>query len=159
MDKKTAEKGEVMQNLIGNLLGTLVAYEHCAGVVNRICHEMKMNGSQFMVLNYIYEKGRSMGDIAFMLGVAKPNATPIVHALEEQGYIERNKDENDGRMMIITETEKGRACHDAIFKEIINVVGSELRMMNLSELRKANNALGLLREIADELLDPKRYKY
>lgn len=158
MEKKTGEKSALIESLIGNILETLVAYEHCAGVVNRVCHEMKLSDSQFMILNYVYDGGKSMGDIAYMLGVAKPNATPVVHTLETLGYIRRDQDKNDRRMMIITMTPEGKECHDVIYARLVEVIGHELGSLNMSVVRKANSAVAVLKDVAGGLMAPQRYK-
>ncbi len=47
-------------------------------------------------------------DISDILGIRRPIITRTIHAMERDGYISKIPSEDDGRIMYLTATEKGR---------------------------------------------------
>ena len=63
----------------------------------------------------------SMSQIATRLDISKPNVTPIIDRLIQDGYVARTANEKDRRIINITATEKG--------KKLISTIRSDMRKM------------------------------
>ena len=60
-------------------------------------HNMPM--SQVQMLAMLGENGAlSVSEISKRLGIAKPNITPLIDRLIDEGFVERRRDENDRRV-------------------------------------------------------------
>jgi DNA-binding MarR family transcriptional regulator len=66
--------------------------------------------SQAMVLQALHKGGGSlrMGDVASLLGVVQSTATRLVEPLVEQECVRRERAPDDGRVVLIALTSKGR---------------------------------------------------
>lgn len=53
-------------------------------------------------------KEKTMSDMAKAMGISKPNLTPIIDRLIEDGYVERKEGHKDRRKLLIYLTEKGQ---------------------------------------------------
>lgn len=72
-----------------------------------------LNHSQYvilMILNYADLTGEKVisTDLAYILGREKHTITPLVESLVKAGYIRRNGDPGDRRLIVLTLTEAGR---------------------------------------------------
>src|ERR1700743_1485699 len=66
-------------------------------------------GPRLSALSVIVFNGPiTLGDLAKAEQVRPPTMTRIVHALEEQGFITKTKNEQDGRVIHISATVKGK---------------------------------------------------
>ena len=64
-----------------------------------------------MILFQLHRDGRiSQKELAQKLNVSAPSITSMIQKMEKSGYIVRNVDEKDQRMMRLDLTEKGQAC-------------------------------------------------
>ncbi|MDQ4052498.1 MAG: MarR family transcriptional regulator [Actinomycetota bacterium] len=62
------------------------------------------------VLGVLYRKGElTLGELAAFERVQPPSMTRTVKCLEEGGYLVRRPHESDGRQVLVTLTEQGRA--------------------------------------------------
>lgn len=82
------------------------------------------------VLGSLKRRGtQSMSDIGKCLSMPKPHVTVIVDKLIEEGYVERQSDPKDRRIINILLTEKGSADFESI-----KLAVSETLKIKLSEL-------------------------
>jgi len=97
-DKYFARLEEVFQEMIRRLHGEM-AYRMVSGIT----------GSQFFVLKKIQGKGRmTVTEVADALGVSLSAITALVDRLVKSGFVVRNRDEQDRRLVWLEATEKGR---------------------------------------------------
>ncbi|MDR3558206.1 MAG: MarR family transcriptional regulator [Candidatus Pacebacteria bacterium] len=75
----------------------------------------------------------SMKDIADMLHIAGPTATPIVDRLVEKGELVRAEDPNDRRIVRLSLTETGKKVLKAGMKESIIAMNQLLSVLNEKE--------------------------
>ena len=89
-------------------LGILGMTAHKIGKLAQTMYaEYDLNKSQSMILFQLHRDGRiSQKELAQKLNVSAPSIT----SMEKSGYIVRNVDEKDQRMMRLDLTEKGQAC-------------------------------------------------
>lgn len=50
----------------------------------------------------------SLSELAAALGITRPSATTAVNKLERKGFVEKRRDERDGRMVYVSLTKEGR---------------------------------------------------
>lgn len=100
-------------------LGLLGMTAHKLGRLAQTMYaEYDLNKSQSMILFQLDRDGRiSQKELAEKLNVSAPSVTSMIQKMEKAGYIVRNVDEKDQRMMRLDLSEKGKACIDYV-KEI-----------------------------------------
>ena len=93
-------------------LGILGMTTHKIGKLAQTMYaEYDLNKSQSMILFQLHRDGRiSQKELAQKLNVSAPSITSMIQKMEKSGYIVRNVDEKDQRMMRLDLTEKGQAC-------------------------------------------------
>jgi DNA-binding MarR family transcriptional regulator len=94
------------------------------------------------------EDGRSMSDLAAVLGVQPPTVTKMISRLAAQDYVERRSSAGDGRQQLVFLTERGRraiSTIDKVWKRIEKEALSEIDDRDRKRLRK------LLRQVARNL--------
>lgn len=96
-----------------------------------IKHQSITPGGMF-VLGTLKRNGvQSMSDIGKCLAMPKPHVTVIVDKLIEEGYVERQNDPNDRRIVNISMTEKGFE----VFQEIKTILAEnmKIKLLKLTE--------------------------
>lgn len=69
-----------------------------------------MSDGQFAVLAALWMHGpHTLGDLAERERVSSPSMNRTVNCLQESGYVMRSADESDGRKVVISLTDDGRA--------------------------------------------------
>ncbi len=72
-----------------------------------------MSDGQFAVLAALWTHGpHTLGELADRERVSAPSMNRTVNCLQESGYIVRSADETDGRKVVISLTDEGRAVVD-----------------------------------------------
>jgi DNA-binding MarR family transcriptional regulator len=72
-----------------------------------------MSDGQFAVLAALFVHGpHTLGELAERERVSAPSMNRTVNCLQEPGYITRSADESDGRKVVISLTDQGRAVVD-----------------------------------------------
>ena len=94
------------------ILGLLGMVSHRAkNTAKDMYQEFDMNRSSAGVLFMLHKrKTMSQKELAKRLNVTAPSITSMIQKMEKSGYIVRNVDEKDQRMMRLDLTEKGQAC-------------------------------------------------
>lgn len=76
----------------------------------------------------------SMSDIGKFLSMPKPHITVIVDRLIDEGYVERQSDAHDRRIVNILITEKGLKDFEEIKLAVSETLKSKLVLLNENEL-------------------------
>ena len=98
--------------------------------------------SHVQVLAMLQDVGTmSVSEISRRLGIAKPNITPLVDRLYESGYVDRQHDENDRRVVNIVLLEAGKEKLDAIRATISRQIQVQSDGLSVSEFRELNESL------------------
>ncbi|MET3059734.1 MarR family transcriptional regulator [Serratia marcescens] len=97
-------------------LGEQLCYSiHSASLAIRrlykpLLDEMGVTYPQYLVLNVLWEQGgQSIGQIGDTLMLETSTLTPLLKRLENEGFIRRERSQDDERKVLITLTEKGKA--------------------------------------------------
>lgn len=103
---------------------------------------------QFHALLAIKEKPLTMGELCEALGVASSTATELVDRMEQNGLVERLRDQEDRRVVRIKLLEHGKEVfekvarrREAFLAEALDKLPHENAAMLLSLLRKLHWAL------------------
>lgn len=84
-------------------------------------------------------KGIPLGELADRLLVTGGNITGIIDRLERDGYVHRERDKNDRRVVRALLTEKGFELYKSLlprYKEIINRINSALTFPERKQLQQ-----------------------
>ena len=105
------------------------------------------------VLGSLKRHGRlSMSDIGKCLSMPKPHVTVIVDKLIEEGYVERQSDPKDRRIINILLTEKGLQDFENIKQEISENLKIKLSKLNNEEQEILAEASEKVKEILISIL-------
>lgn len=75
--------------------------------------KLDLTYTQYIVMMVLWEEGQTNEKTLCETLCLKSNTvTPLLKKLQDKGYIEKAKDSNDGRNLVITLTEAGRALQE-----------------------------------------------
>ncbi len=75
--------------------------------------ELDLTYTQYIVMMVLWEEGQTNEKLLCETLCLKSNTvTPLLKKLQDKGYIEKTKDANDGRNLVITLTEVGKALQE-----------------------------------------------
>ena len=98
--------------------------------------------SHVQVLAMLQDVGTmSVSEISRRLGIAKPNITPLVDRLFECGYVDRQHDESDRRVVNIVLLPAGEEKLAAIRSTISGQILKQVDHLSVSEFRELNDSL------------------
>ena len=108
--------------------------------------------SHVQVLAMLQDVGTmSVSEISRRLGIAKPNITPLVDRLFESGYVDRQHDENDRRVVNIVLLPAGEEKLSAIRTTISRQIQGQVENISVSEFRELNESLSSIVRILASL--------
>ncbi len=108
--------------------------------------------SHVQVLAMLQDVGTmSVSEISRRLGIAKPNITPLVDRLFECGYVDRQHDENDRRVVNIVLLPAGEEKLAAIRSTISSQIVKQADRLSASEMRELNDSLSSVVRILGSL--------
>ncbi|MGB7337045.1 MAG: MarR family transcriptional regulator [Salaquimonas sp.] len=97
-----------------------------AGRMNALCQQLldpyDLSLPQWVILSCLWRDGElTVGALADLVGTGFPASSRIVDRMADRGLLVRRKDKLDGRVIVVTLTDKGRALdHLADFHDRIN---------------------------------------
>lgn len=116
-------------------------------------HHSSITPGGMFVLGSLKRNGTlSMSDIGKCLAMPKPHITVIVDKLIEEGYVERQSDPNDRRVVNILLTKKGLKDFESIKSTISKNLKVKLSTLNDQELEILAIASKQVREILVSIL-------
>ena len=108
--------------------------------------------SHVQVLAMLQDAGTmSVSEISRRLGIAKPNITPLVDRLYEAGYVDRQHDENDRRVVNIVLLPAGAEKLAAIRATIARQIQVQAEDLSVSEFRELSDSLSSVVRILSSL--------
>ena len=108
--------------------------------------------SHVQVLAMLQDAGTmSVSEISRRLGIAKPNITPLVDRLFESGYVDRQHDVNDRRVVNIVLLPAGEEKLAAIRATIARQIQVQSEDLSVTEFRELNDSLASLVRILSSL--------
>jgi DNA-binding MarR family transcriptional regulator len=112
--------------------------------------ELRATTGQVRLLRILVTRERcTMQELADLLDVAPPTATSMIKRLLAQGFVERLRDEQDWRVVLVLPTERGKravAVYDAYRRANLQ---RRLAHLHSEELARLRAALPILRQIIE----------
>ena len=89
------------------------AARHVTGLYTPVLKPLGLTYTQYIVFLVLWERdGQPVGEIGERLLLDNGTLSPLLKKLEQAGYIRRERSREDGRVVVITLTEAGRALQD-----------------------------------------------
>lgn len=108
-----------------------------------------MSDGQFAVLAGLWVHGpHTLGDLAERERVSAPSMNRTVNCLQESGYVVRSADESDGRKVVISLTDEGRAVVDETARRRDAWVESALADLTAREREVIAKATAIMERMA-----------
>ena len=137
---------ELVEEIIGELEPLIVRQYQAA-----VWHDRTISKTHMFVLMLLMEHDQMpMSRLAGMLDVSFPSLSGIIDRMEERGLVERIRDENDRRIVLVKSTDKGHASVAEVQEMRRNYLRRILRSMGLGERRTCQAAFKAMRRAADE---------
>jgi DNA-binding MarR family transcriptional regulator len=110
---------------------------------------------QLKTLMVLYCMGRaSMGELADALGTGVSTVTGVVDRLVDHGFVMREEDPRDRRVVVVRLTPAGVARGDQLVVAARDRVGRVLAQLSDDDLRRVHDVLSLLRNAATKVYGP-----
>jgi DNA-binding MarR family transcriptional regulator len=122
MARSWRDDPSVMEDLTSSMLDAMSMFPKRVVRVEELVHTFHMPLSQIQILNLVAKRDLSIGQISQKMGIAKPNVTPLVDALDEKGYVTRIRKEGDRRIVFVHILPEGEAC----LREIRGLIGRQI---------------------------------
>ena len=100
-----------------------------------------------------YPEGVRQGDLAELMNISAPSMTRLVEILDEAGWVERRRDPEDQRCLLIVLSPVGRKTLDTLRDESASQLSEELADLTPDERATLAAAVPVLRKLADRHLD------
>jgi len=108
--------------------------------------------SQIRVLFFLKGHGENtMSTLAHHLHISRPNLTPIIDKLLEDGYVERNASSKDRRILLISLSEKGWGFLEEMNKMVIENFKERIKSLSDEEIVILNESAKHFLEIMKKI--------
>lgn len=152
MTKKRSIDPVMIDSVAQNMLHVLPLIKKRLLHMDMVQKEHGTSLSHVQVLAMLQDVGTmSVSEISRRLGIAKPNITPLVDRLYAAGYVDRQHDENDRRVVNIVLLPAGAEKLSAIRSTIAHQIQGQLENISVSEFRELNDALSSVVRILSSL--------
>jgi DNA-binding MarR family transcriptional regulator len=148
MPRKHTNNDALIDDVSQNLFLTLPIFRKRLLHMDVIQREFNIPLSHVQVMAMLNDNGAmNVSEISRRLGIAKPNITPLIDRLIEQGYVERNRDEADRRMVNVRICAAGMAELEKIRKKMRTLVGEWAVLLSVNDLRALNDSLRTIYQV------------
>ena len=100
--------------------------------------------------------GLRQGDLAELMNISAPSMTRLVEVMCEAGWIERSRDPEDGRALLLALSAVGERTLETLRQETTSVLSGELADLTADELASLEAAVPVLRKLADRHVETPR---
>jgi DNA-binding MarR family transcriptional regulator len=100
-----------------------------------------------------YPDGVRQGDLAELMNISAPSMTRLVEILDEAGWVERRRDPEDQRCLLIVLSPVGQKTLDTLRDESASQLSQELADLTPDERATLAAAVPVLLKLADRHLD------
>jgi DNA-binding MarR family transcriptional regulator len=109
----------------------LRGYRALKRILRREAEKFGLNAAEVQILYYLYEGEKNVTNLSKLLGLGKSTVTEALDRLEELGFIKRQRDENDRRVVIVRITEEGIREYERIREAYKLVLSRILEKVNV----------------------------
>lgn len=156
MAKHWTDDQNLVEAISGNLYQALPLLPKRLVRVDALTREYAMPFSHIQIICLLSDGAMSIGEISMSLGIAKPNITPLLDALNERGVLERCRSEKDRRIVNVRLLPEGQELADRLRTSICSQVMEWPRSFSHSDIKRLNNALAYLVEMGAQLAESER---
>jgi DNA-binding MarR family transcriptional regulator len=103
-----------------------------------------------------YPDGVRQGDLAELMNISAPSMTRLVEIMCAAGWIERSRDPEDGRALLLVLSAVGEKTLETLRQETTSVLSGELADLTADELAALETAVPVLRKLADRHVETPR---
>lgn len=153
MAKNWTEDSSLLDAITGNLFEALPLLPKRLVRVEQITRKFDMPFSHVQILCMLSGRSMTIGEISKNLGIAKPNITPLLDALNERGLLERIRSTKDRRVVNVELLPAGVEMAENIKSSIAEQVTEWPESINASDAKRLNNALACLISMGKILSD------
>lgn len=144
--------GRLVDIIVNNVFSVLPLLRKRLIHLDTVQEEHGIPLSHVQVLTMLFrQNSMSVSEISRKLGIAKPNITPLVDRLIEQGYVERVRDTEDRRVVNVLILPQGREKLSAIHDSLTEQVSGWSREMTASDFEELANSLANIARILSDL--------
>lgn len=151
MPKTWNSDSNLVHAVAENLFQALPMFPKRLVRVDELVREHGMPFSHILILIMLDEESISIGQISDRLGIAKPNITPLIDSMKEQGLVERVRSAEDRRIVNVCLQPGGKAKLDAIRGDIAAQVAGWKGNLSRSEVKELSNAFASIVRIAGSI--------
>jgi DNA-binding MarR family transcriptional regulator len=142
-----AAAGDLVEKIIGELEPLIIRQYQAAA-----WHDRTISKTNMFVLMLLMEHGQMpMSRLAGMLDVSFPSLSGIIDRMEEHGLVERLRDENDRRLVLVRSTSKGHASVADLQEMRREYLRRVLRTMTVGDRQTCHAAFAAMRRAADAI--------
>jgi len=139
----SALRAERVEYVAGHLLG------HAALLTRLLVRQVgpDVSRTEAGVLRTLTDAPRRITELAELEGLAQPTMTLLVQRLEQRGWVKRERDPDDGRVVLVSLTDAGRTTLEGFRAQVLAALRSQLDAMpdeEIAELEAATETLGSL---------------
>ena len=156
MAKHWTDDQNLVEAISGNLYQALPLLPKRLVRVDALTREYGMPFSHIQIICLLSDGAMSIGEISMSLGIAKPNITPLLDALNERGVLERCRSEKDRRIVNVRLLPEGQELAERLRTSICTQVMEWPRSFSHSDIKRLNNAMAYLVEMGAQLAESER---
>lgn len=105
------------------------------------------------VLGALSLRPRRITELAAREGVTQPAITRLVDRLQERGWVKRDTDPGDGRVVLVTLTAQGHEVLDRLRAEYRALLHEEMATLSDREVRTLSGAIEILDRLIERLME------
>lgn len=151
MPKRWQEDAALVEGMAGNLLGLLPVFPKRLLRVEELVRSYGMPLSHMQILILLMDGELSVGQLSQQLGIAKPNITPLVDALQDAKLVERARSQADRRVVSVRLLPTGEELLARLRQDIARQVAAWRGSLSRSEAKSLSAALGSIIRLAENL--------
>ncbi len=134
-------------------------------ILREVCFKIRVKGrealreyaitpAKFDVLQRLYFGGpQTMSTLSQSLGIAKSTTTGLIKRLEKEGFVEREVNNDDKRVVFVRITQKGVNVINSVIRRRIEFVSEVMKVFSFEENSKFEELLVKFDEKVLELTD------
>lgn len=148
MSRKWSDDAALVSSLTDNLFESLPLFPQKLLKIEEVVRAQNMPYSNIRILILLAKGDMSISQLSDLLGIAKPNITPLVDHLHAQGLVERIRNSRDRRIVHVhlmpAGEEKIAALRESVMEQVMAWPGN----LSKSEVKELNNAMASINRIS-----------
>lgn len=153
MPKKRMVDAALMDSIASSLLEALPVFPKKLLGIDMLQRNHRIPLSHIQILVMLRDGDLSVGDLSRRLGIAKPNITPLIDSLRDEGLVERIRSDGDRRVVNIHLLPAGQVRLAEVRASLGGMASLWGERLNRSEAKELNNALASLLRILGSLTE------